>query len=136
MVIQKTGKIRNTTKYRANTFGSYTINVNIIIRFYENSKKEDICSFLYLIRKHNLSKAIVIDLDNFASHRSKIVKGKALDFNIKLVFLPQYSPDLNLIEFLWKCVIRVVFRTLIASEMHLKAVVENTFEEISLFNSY
>ena len=47
-----------------------------------------------------------------------------------------HSPDQNLIEFLWKSIKRIVSKTLIASEMHLKAVIESTFEEISMFNSY
>ena len=59
------------------------------------------------------------------------------DFTMfRLVYLPPYLPDLNPIEFLWKSIKRIVSRTLIASETHLKAVVENTFEEISMFNSY
>jgi hypothetical protein len=39
---RKPEKIRNTTKYRANTFGFYTINGNSVIKFYENSRKEDV----------------------------------------------------------------------------------------------
>jgi vacuolar-type H+-ATPase subunit I/STV1 len=39
---RKPEKIRNTTKYRANTFGFYTINGNSVIRFYENSRKEKV----------------------------------------------------------------------------------------------
>ena len=31
---------------------------------------------------------------------------------------------------------RIISKMLIASEMHLKAVVEKTFQEISQFNSY
>lgn len=129
-------KIRNTTKYRANTLGFYTINGNSVIRFYENSRKEDVYSFLEAIRSHNPRKEIVLILDNFASHRSRMVKKRALDLHIRLVYLPPYSPDLNPIEFLWKSVKRIVSGTLNASEIHLKAVIENTFEEISMFNSY
>jgi putative transposase len=65
-----------------------------------------------------------------------MVKKRELDLHIRLVYLPPYSPDLNPIEFLWKSVKRIVSRTLIASEMHLKALVERTFDEISMFNSY
>ncbi len=39
---RKPEKIRNTTKYRANTFGFYTINGNSVIKFYENSRKENV----------------------------------------------------------------------------------------------
>jgi putative transposase len=133
---RKPEKIRNTTKYRANTFVFYAINGNSVIKFYENSRKEDVCSFLEAIGSHNPGKEIVLILDNFASHRSKIVKKRALDLHIRLVHLPPFSPDLNPIEFLWKSVKRIVSRTLIASEMHLKALVERTFNEISMFNSY
>ena len=133
---RKPEKIRNTTKYRANTFGFYTINGNSVIRFYDNSRKEDVCLFLEEIRSNNPGREIVLILDNFASHRAKVVKKRSSDLNIRLVYLPPYSPDLNPIEFLWKSVRRIVSSTLIASEMHLKAVVENTFEEISIFNSY
>ncbi|MEM0135716.1 MAG: transposase, partial [Thermoplasmatales archaeon] len=93
-------------------------------------------SFLETIRAYNPARAIVLILDNFASHRSKIVKNRALELNIRLVYLPPYSPDLNPIEFLWKSIKPIVSRTLIASEMHLKAVIESAFEEISMFNSY
>lgn len=73
---------------------------------------------------------------NFAPHRSKMARKRALELHIQLVFIPPYSPDLDPIESLRKSVKRIVSRTLIASEMHLKAVIERTFEEISMFNSY
>ena len=75
-------------------------------------------------------------LDNFASHRSLTVRKKADELNIRLVFLPPYSPDLNPIEFLWKNVKRVVSTALVMSEWHLKRIIEKTFLDISAFNSY
>ncbi|MEM0195718.1 MAG: hypothetical protein QXP36_13475 [Conexivisphaerales archaeon] len=39
---RKPEKIKNTEKYRAKTFCFYTINGNSVIRFYENSRKEDV----------------------------------------------------------------------------------------------
>ncbi len=88
----KPEKIKNITKYRANTFGFYTINGNSVIRFYENSRNEDVCSFLETIRAYNPGKAIVLILDNFASHRLKMVKKRALELNIRLVYLPHTPP--------------------------------------------
>ncbi|MEM3675664.1 MAG: hypothetical protein QXV22_01255 [Thermoplasmataceae archaeon] len=37
-------------------------------------------------------------------------------------------PDLSTMEFLWKSIKRINYRTLIASEMHLKAVIESAFD--------
>ncbi|MEM0158472.1 MAG: hypothetical protein QW812_03060 [Thermoplasmataceae archaeon] len=44
-------------------------------------------------------------------------------------------PDLSPMEFLWKSIKRINYRTLIASEMHLKAVIESAFDMFSMFNS-
>lgn len=49
-----------------------------------------------------LSKEIYVILDNARYHYSKTVKEFIAKSRIKLVFLPSYSPNLNLIERLWK----------------------------------
>jgi len=41
-------------------------------------------------------------LDNARYHYSKLVKKHIKNARIKLVFLPSYSPNLNVIERLWK----------------------------------
>lgn len=80
-----------------------------------------------MIRKYNPWKEIVMILDNFALHRSKVVRKNALQLNIGLAYHSTYSPDINQIEFLWKSVKRIVTRTPMAVEIHLIAVVKNTF---------
>jgi len=45
---------------------------------------------------------ISIFLDNAKYQRCKIVQNRAIELGIELVFLPSYSPNLNLIERLWK----------------------------------
>lgn len=50
------------------------------------------------------TKPIYIVLDNVAYQRCYFVKNKAEDLGINLVFLPTYSPNLNLIERVWKLV--------------------------------
>ena len=47
---------------------------------------------------------ITIVLDNARYQRCKLVIGKAEELGIELLFLPAYSPNLNLIERLWKFV--------------------------------
>ena len=53
-------------------------------------------------QSYPLSKQIMVILDNARYHYSKIVKAYLESSKIKLIFLPSYSPNLNLIERLWK----------------------------------
>jgi len=62
---------------------------------------------------------IVIVLDNASYQRCKYVTNRAAELGIKLMFLPSYSPNLNLIERAWKFVKAEV----------LNAVYIDTFDE-------
>ena len=52
--------------------------------------------------KHPDANNIYITLDNAPYYRSKFVKSYLENSKIKLLFLPSYAPNLNLIERLWK----------------------------------
>ena len=52
--------------------------------------------------KHQDAKVIYIIVDNARYYRSRLLKGYAEGTKIKLIFLPPYSPNLNLIERYWK----------------------------------
>ena len=129
-------KYKKTDSYKANCFGFYSINGNSTVDFMQQSRKEDVCLFLDRIRTVNPNRRITLILDNFASHRSLAVRKKADELNIRLVFLPPYSLDLNPIELPWKSVKRVVSTTLVMSEWHLKRIIERTFLDISAFNPH
>lgn len=47
------------------------------------------------------AQTISIILDNAAAHRSSLVKGYVKNSKVKLVYLPPYSPNLNLMERVW-----------------------------------
>ena len=123
--------IKGTSKYRANTFGFYSVNGKSVVRFQDHSRKEKIILFLKSIRESNPEKPIMVILDNFRSHHSKAVKESAESLNIKLIFLPPYSPDLNPIEFIWKSVKRAVSIAAINSEYDLKSGIKECFEKLS-----
>ena len=55
-----------------------------------------------LEKKYPLKKEIHLILDGVGYHRSQALKDKAVELNIKLHYLPPYSPNLNPIERLWK----------------------------------
>ena len=50
------------------------------------------------MRKYKL---IFLLIDNFSSHKADIVKNLAKELNIKLCYLPPYSPQLQPIEKVW-----------------------------------
>jgi transposase len=61
-----------------------------------------------LERKHTKAEAIYIICDNARYYRSRKVKAYLENSRIELVFLPPYSPNLNLIERYWKYFKKVV----------------------------
>jgi len=70
----------------------------------ENNINTDstISLFEYLIILYPLATTIYVILDNAKYHYSNEVKEWVKNSKIKLIFLPVYSPELNLIERLWR----------------------------------
>jgi transposase len=64
---------------------------------------EQVCELLRAIRRR-CRKPVTIVLDNASYHRAKVVRALARALDIELLFLPPYSPNLNLIERVWKLV--------------------------------
>jgi transposase len=70
---------------------------------YKTVNGESIIDFLKKTRDvYNTSGTINLILDGASYHRSGIVVEAAAELNIKLHYLPPYSPNLNPIERLWK----------------------------------
>lgn len=65
---------------------------------------QSVCELLAAISKRYAGHPITIVLDNAKYQRCALVQQLAIEFGIELLFLPSYSPNLNLIERLWKFV--------------------------------
>jgi len=76
--------------------------VTIINETYINS--QSVCELLTKIKGLNLNTPVTLVLDNASYQRCHLVKNFAIELGIELLFLPSYSPNLNLIERLWKFV--------------------------------
>jgi transposase len=63
---------------------------------------ETMCALLVQIAALGLQGPITLVLDNARYQHCVLVKNMAKNLNIHLEFLPSYSPNLNLIERLWK----------------------------------
>ena len=67
---------------------------------------ETMCELLRKIAASGLSGPITLVLDNARYQRNAVVQALATELGITLLFLPSYSPNLNLIERLWKFIKR------------------------------
>ena len=65
---------------------------------------ESVCDLLRKITALSLKVPITLVLDNARYQHCKLVQDLAKQLGIELLFLPSYSPNLNLIERLWKFV--------------------------------
>ena len=63
-----------------------------------------VCELLVKLRRSHRNMPITIVLDNARYQKCRLVKAKAEQLNIELLYLPPYSPNLNIIERLWKFV--------------------------------
>jgi transposase len=64
------------------------------------------CELVRKIAALGLTGPITLVLDNARYQRNAVVEALAKELGIKLLFLPSYSPNLNLIERLWKFIKR------------------------------
>ena len=67
---------------------------------------ETMCELLRRIAALGLTGPITLVLDNARYQRNAVVQGLATQLGITLMYLPSYSPNLNLIERLWKFIKR------------------------------
>jgi transposase len=63
-----------------------------------------VCALLDQLRAQNVDLPITVVLDNARYQRCALVEAHARRLSIDLLFLPSYSPNLNLIERFWKYV--------------------------------
>jgi putative transposase len=97
LVVYKQG-----TKISKTIFGFMGLGGKDVVMVSDKAKASDMIKFIELIRKENPSQDIYVFLDNAQIHKAKSVVQKAEQENIKFIYLPPYSPDLNPIEFGWK----------------------------------
>jgi len=103
---KRTKKVKsNTGRRRLNIIGALDpISLEPIVILTEaNCNRDLVITFLKHIREQNKEGGkIYIILDNARYNKSNEVKEESKLLNIELIFLPAYSPNLNLIERLWR----------------------------------
>jgi len=76
----------------------------VIFTNFDYINADSVCALLETLRQKFPIGRLVLVMDNARYQRCQKVFDKALSLNIDLLFLPPYSPNLNLIERLWKFV--------------------------------
>jgi transposase len=76
----------------------------VTVRSKSNVNAQTVMELLDLLRGKHPGGKLTLVLDNARYQRAKLVTAKAAELDIELLFLPPYSPNLNIIERLWKLV--------------------------------
>ena len=94
----------NTGRQRVNINGAIDVDsLSSVIHIDESiNAQSTICLLKKIEMKHDQAETIYIICDNARYYRSKMVNEYLESSKIELIFLPPYSPNLNLIERYWK----------------------------------
>jgi putative transposase len=75
-------------------------------------------------------KRIIIIIDNYSVHKTYLSRIACKILNIKLIYLPKYSPFLNPIEQLWRTIKNILHRNPIINIDYLKKEVVKLYYEL------
>jgi transposase len=91
---------------RYNVLGALDAVTHRLIRVtnHESINAESVCALLRAVAEAAVGLPITLVLDNARYQKCALVRGLAESLGIELLYLPGYSPNLNLIERLWKFV--------------------------------
>ena len=93
---------------------------------------DTMCELLRKIAAEKLIGPVTVVLDNARYQRNKVVQSLAAELGIHLLYLPSYSPNLNLIERLWGFAKRQsVYGKYHASFASFRAAIETTLAGLS-----
>ncbi|GFH99557.1 hypothetical protein IMSAGC004_01961 [Bacteroidaceae bacterium] len=94
---------------------------------------DTVVDFLHLIRKTDAEKTIYIVMDNARYQHCKLVTEEAEKLNIRILFLPPYSPNLNIIERLWKFTKKkVLYGKYYDSVNRFHTAIRNFFDNVNM----
>lgn len=89
------------------------------------------CELLRKLAAQGLTGPVTVVLDNARYQRNAVVQALAASLNIELLYLPSYSPNLNLIERLWRFVKREsLYGRYHATFANFQAAIQATLDQV------
>jgi transposase len=93
---------------------------------------ETMCALLRKLAAQGLSGPLTVVLDNARYQRNAVVQALAAALGIELLYLPSYSPNLNVIERLWRLVKRkALYGRYHATFADFQAAIQHTLGQVS-----
>ena len=91
---------------RSNVLGALDAVTHRLIRVtnHDSINAESVCALLRAVAEASVGLPITLVLDNARYQKCALVQTLAASLGIELLYLPSYSPNLNLIERLWRFV--------------------------------
>jgi transposase len=126
----------NSGRNRLNVLGAYSPDDHTLISIEgtESCDAELVCQLLRKVRAANPGKRLLLVLDNARYQRATIVQLLAKRLRIRLLFLPPYSPNLNLIERFWKFLRKQVMRnTYYATFAEFRAAIQRVLANLDTY---
>jgi transposase len=127
----------NSGRQRININGALNVDtLEVIIRTDDTINTQSTLKlFETLEQKHPNAESIFITLDNAKYYKNRLVYEYLKTSKIKLLFMPPYSPNLNLIERLWKFMRKtILYNKYYEKFADFKIVVMQFFENIMQYS--
>lgn len=99
-------------RQRYNVLGAWNVVSNSLVAVTNTTvvSSETVCELLRKIAAQSAGRPVTLVLDNARYQYCHLVLDLAQQLGIELLYLPSYSPNLNLIERLWKFVKKTALR--------------------------
>jgi transposase len=124
-------------RVRINVLGAYEPTHNELLKIINKTyvTAATLCEMLEMIKKKYGERETTVILDNARYQKCKIVAEKAEGLGIELLYLPTYSPNLNLIERLWRFVKKdCLYSKYYDTAEKFEVAIHDSLESISSYN--
>ena len=91
-------------RQRFNVLGALNAITHEVVTMTNNSSinARSVCDLLHALATKHTGEVVTLFLDNARYQKCRLVQALAAQLKIELIYLPAYSPNLNLIERLWR----------------------------------